>query len=155
MDSARRLSQSSQARELLETTETTTHTHTHTHTLALLPSVKRQVFCVGDRLKMVKNHAWATIIVVPKSVGSMTTKGQMKPIFRVSLMASQVRENSQRNVPVHTIVSSILTDLTFRRNLRTALSGAPLNQPGVFQTSKFIQYHHKLQHKFLILDLYV
>ena len=125
MDSARRLSQSSQACELLETTVTTTHT------LALLPLVKRQVFFVWDRLKMVKNHAWETTIIVPKSqaVGSMTTKGRMKPIFRMSLMASQVRENSQRNVPVHTIVSSILTDLTFRRNLKTALSGAPLNQP--------------------------
>ena len=39
------------------------------HTLALLPSAKRQVFCVGDRLKMVKHQAWATTIVAPKLVG--------------------------------------------------------------------------------------
>ena len=50
-----------------------------TDTLALLPLVKRQVFCVGDRLKMDKHKAWATTIVAPKSVGSLTTKGQMKP----------------------------------------------------------------------------
>ena len=50
-------------------------------TLALLPSVKRQVFCEGDRLKMDKHKAWATTIVAPKSVGSLTTKGQMKPIY--------------------------------------------------------------------------
>ena len=100
-----------------------------THTLALLPLVKRQVFCVGDRLKMVKHQAWATTIVTPKSVGSMTTKGQMEPTLRVSLTASQVGENSQRNVPQLTIVSSILTGLIFRRNLRrrTALSGPSLN----------------------------
>ena len=35
-------------------------------TLALLPLVKRQVFCVGDRLKMDKHKAWATTIVAPK-----------------------------------------------------------------------------------------
>ena len=37
-----------------------------TDTLALLPLVKRQVFCVGDRLKMDKHQAWATTIVAPK-----------------------------------------------------------------------------------------
>ena len=42
-------------------------------TLALLPLVKRQVFCEGDRLKMDKHKAWATTIVAPKSVGSSTT----------------------------------------------------------------------------------
>ena len=68
----------------------------HTHTLALLPSVKRQVFCVGNRLKMVKHKACAITIVVPKSVGSMTTKGQMKPTCRVSFKASQAGENSQK-----------------------------------------------------------
>ena len=38
-------------------------------------------------------------------------------------------ENSQSNVPEHTIISSILTDLIFKRNLRrrTALSRPPLN----------------------------
>ena len=29
--------------------------------LALLPLVKRQVFCLGDRLKMDKQKAWAGI----------------------------------------------------------------------------------------------
>ena len=38
--------------------------------LALLPLVKSQVFCVGDRLKMDKHKAWATTTVAPKSVGS-------------------------------------------------------------------------------------
>ena len=96
-----------------------------THTLALLPLAKRQVFCNVERLKMVKHQSWVTTIVVPKSVGSMTMKGQMKPTFRVSLTESQVGEKSQRNASEHIIVSSILTDLIFRRNLRrrTALSG--------------------------------
>ena len=75
------------------------HTHTHIHTPALLPSVKRQVFCIGESLKMVKHQAWATTIVAPKSLGSMTAKGQMKPTFRLSLSASQVRENSQEMSP--------------------------------------------------------
>ena len=57
-------------------------------TLGLLPSVKRQVFCVGDRLKMDEHKAWATTIVAPKSVGLSTTKAPMKPTFRVSLTAS-------------------------------------------------------------------
>ena len=39
---------------------------------------------------MNKHEAWNNNSVVdPKSVGSMTTKGQMKPTFMVSLMASQ------------------------------------------------------------------
>ena len=55
----------------------------HTHTLALLPLVKRQVFCVRDRLKMVKRSPGklgATTFVTPKLEGSMTTKGQMKHV---------------------------------------------------------------------------
>ena len=73
---------------------------------------------------MVKHKAWATTIVAPKLVGSITTKGQMQPTCRVSLTASQAGENSQSHAPEHTIVSSILTDLIFKRNLRrrTALS---------------------------------
>ena len=54
-------------------------TSTLSNTLALLPSVKRQIFCVGNRLTIVKHKAWATTIVAPKSVRSMTTKEQMKP----------------------------------------------------------------------------
>ena len=46
----------------------------------------------------------------------MNTKEQMKQIFSLILTASQARENSQSNVPEHTIVSSILIDLIFRRN---------------------------------------
>ena len=33
------------------------------HTLALVPLVKRKVFCVGDRLKRVKHQAWAATFV--------------------------------------------------------------------------------------------
>ena len=121
-------------------------------TLALLPLVKRQVFCVGDRLKMDKHKAWATTIVAPKSVGSSTTKGQMKPTFRVSLTASQAGENSQINAPEHTNVSSILAYLTFRRNQgrRTAPSGPTIESAkqqtssNEFQNSNSTQYHHKL-----------
>ena len=36
-----------------------------------------KVFCVGDRLKMVKCKAWTTTIVACK-LRLMTTKGQMK-----------------------------------------------------------------------------
>ena len=42
------------------------------------PSVKKQLFCVGDVLKMVKQKAWATTAVAPKLVESMTTKEQTK-----------------------------------------------------------------------------
>ena len=80
--------------------------------------VKGQVFCIGDRLKMVKHQAWAIRIVVPKSVGPMTMKGQMKTSFRVSSTASLAGDYSQSNVPEHAMDSSILTNLIFRRNLR-------------------------------------
>ena len=75
----------------------------------------------------------------------MTTKGQMKPTCRVSLSVSQAGENSQSNVPEHTIVSSILTDLIFRRNLRrrTALSGPPLN----LQSSRTRAMRFKIQNR--------
>ena len=124
-------------------------------TLALLPLVKRQVFCVGDRLKMDKHKAWATTIVAPKSVGSSTTKGQMKPTFRVSLTASQAGENSQINAPEHTNVSSILAYLTFRRNQgrRTAQSRPTIESAkqqtssNELQNSNLTQYHHKLPTK--------
>ena len=72
----------------------------------------------------------ATTIVAPKSVGSMTTKGQMNPTSRVSVTASQAGENSQTNGREHTIVSIILTDLIFKRSnrRRVVLSEPPLNQ---------------------------
>ena len=122
---------------------------------------KKAGFLVGDRLKMVKHKAWATTNVVPKSVGSMTMKGQMKPTYRVSLTASLAGENSQSNTPEHTIVSSILTDLIFRRNLRrrTALSGPIIesvkqqNSSNAFPNSISTQYNHKLQHKFCFESL--
>ena len=44
---------------------------------------------------MVKHKAWATNILVPKQMGSMTTKGQLKPTFKVNLMESQAGGNSQ------------------------------------------------------------
>ena len=118
----------------------------------IIPSVKRQVFCVGDRLKMDKHKAWASTIVAPKLVGSSTTKGQMKPTFWVSLTVSQAGENGQINTPKHTNVSRILTYLTFRRNQgrRTALSGPTIesakqpNSSNKFQNSNSTQYHHKL-----------
>ena len=49
---------------------------------------------------------------------------------RMSLIASQAGENSQTNDPEHTIVSSILTDLIFRRNheRRAVLSEPYLNR---------------------------
>ena len=48
---------------------------------------KRQVFYARDRLKIVRNKAWATTTVAPESVRSLTTKGQMEPTFKVSLTA--------------------------------------------------------------------
>ena len=36
---------------------TPAHPHTNKNTLAVLSSIKIQVFCVGDKLKMVKNKA--------------------------------------------------------------------------------------------------
>ncbi len=44
----------------------------------------------------------------------MTTKGQMNPMSKVSITASQAGENSQTNGSEHTIVSSILTDMIFK-----------------------------------------
>ena len=101
---------------------------------------------------MDKHKAWATTIVAPKSVGSSTTKGQMKPTFRVSLTASQAGENSQINAPELTNVSSILSYLTSRRNQgrRTAPSGPTIESAkqqtssNEFQNSNSTQYHHKL-----------
>ena len=47
--------------------------------LLISSSSRTYPLCVGDRLKIDKHKAWATTIVAPKSVGSSTTKGQMKP----------------------------------------------------------------------------
>ena len=49
----------------------------------------------------------------------MNTKWQMNPTSRVSSTAFQAGENSQTNGVEHTIVSSILTDLIFKRSNRT------------------------------------
>ena len=67
--------------------------------LALLPSVKRQVLCVMDRSKMVKDHVWATTTIAPKSVGSMATKGQMKPTCRVSSTGSRQERTAKEMSP--------------------------------------------------------
>ena len=66
---------------------------------------------IGRELSIIRPGA--TTVVAVYSVGSMTTKGQMTPTSRVSIMASQAgeRENSETNGHEHTIVSSILTDL--------------------------------------------
>ena len=94
----------------------------------------------------------------------MTTKGQMRPTIRMNLTASQAGENSQCNVPKHTIVSGFLTDLILRRNCgrRAAYLNPlfkvivePVKQPNTwdaFQNSKSIQEHHKHQHKILIFE---
>ena len=133
-----------------------------TDKLALLQVIafgNRQVFCVGDRFKVDKHNSWNNNSVVsPKSVESMTTKRQMKPTFSVSKTASQARENSQSNVPEHTLVSSILnySDLIFRRNCTEEQHFRPIIEPeklpnlsNALPNSKSIQEHHKLQHKFL------
>ena len=59
-------------------------------------SPKRQVFCVGERLEMAKNQAWATTIVAPDSAGSVTTGGRIKPTFSASSAASQAVEKSRQ-----------------------------------------------------------
>ena len=108
---------------------------------------------------MVKHQAWATTIVAPKSVGSMTTQGQMKPTCRMSSMASQAGENSQSNVPEHMIVSSILTDLIFRRNYgsRPACLGPLLNQRrGRNRAMRFqIQNRHTVIDIVIIIIIYI
>ena len=58
----------------------------------------------------------------------MTTKGQMKPPFRVSLTMSQARVNSQNNVPEQTIVSSILTNLLKMQRKKRSMS-EPIVEP--------------------------
>ena len=89
----------------------------------------------------------------------MTTKGQIELTFRVCLTESQARA---KQCPKHTIVtvSSILTDLIFRRNQRR---GTAHSEPTIdfakqsssysslskaFQNFKLTQYHHKLQKEF-------
>ena len=59
---------------------------------------------IGRELSIIRPGA--TTVVAVYSVGSMTTKGQMTPTSRVSIMASQATNGHE-----HTIVSSILTDL--------------------------------------------
>ena len=55
---------------------------------------KRRVFCVRDRLRMNKHKAWKNnSVVVPKPVGSMTTKGQMKQTFRPKRTAKAMSPN--------------------------------------------------------------
>ncbi len=56
---------------------------------------------IGRKLSIIRPGA--TTVAAPWSVGSMTTKGQMKPNSRVSLTVSQAGENSQTNGPEHTI----------------------------------------------------
>jgi hypothetical protein len=89
-------------------------------------------------------------IVAPLWVGSMTTKGQMNPTSRVGVTASQAGENSQTNGSEPTIVSSILTDLIFKRSNggRAVSSDPPLNQRSSrvratsFEILNWHKYHH-------------
>ena len=110
-----------------------------------------QVFGVGDRLKIDKDKAWNNnSLVAPKSAGSMTAKSQMKPSFRVRLTASQDGENSQSNFPEHTSVSSILTDLIFRRNrgIISAFLTLSLNRRGgrICQVEQFVSKFEIVKH---------
>ena len=98
-------------------------------------------------------------VVPPKLIRSMTTKGQMKPTFTVSLNVSQACDNSQSNVPEHTVRT--LADLIFRRNHRRRaaclahLSGCRCEVAEFKQrVSKFKinTKNHELQHKFLIYE---
>ena len=88
----------------------------HTHTQASFNTMryKGRDSASGIDRKLSIIRPGATTIVAPKSVGSMTTKGQMNPTSRVSVTASQAGENSQTNGREHTIVSIILTDLIFK-----------------------------------------
>ena len=75
-----------------------------------------------EYLKMFKHEGWATIIASPNLIGSMNSKGQMKPIFRVSSAVSQPlsgrREqpsNAQNTTVYHChALYIILTDKIFK-----------------------------------------
>jgi hypothetical protein len=71
----------------------------------------------------------------------MSMKGQMTPTSRMSITASQTGENSKTNGPEHTIVSSILTDLIFKKgNGRRMISSDP---PG-HRTSEAAEFEQRV-----------
>jgi hypothetical protein len=59
----------------------------------------------------------------------MPTKEQMKQNSRVILRASQTGEKRQTDGPEHTIVSSILTDLIFKRTWKKSSIAGPTIEP--------------------------
>ncbi len=72
----------------------------------------------------------------------MATKWQMNPTSRVSLTAAQAGEKSQSNGPEDTIVSSILTDLIFKRSSIVGPNVEPAKQASSsneFQNFKLTQ----------------
>ena len=82
-----------------------------------------------DRFKMDKRAAWNNKSIAAVKFLSMPMKGQMKQTFKVTLTASQAGKNtqkSQRNVPKHTIIFSILIDPIHKR--RAACLNPLLNQ---------------------------
>ena len=107
------------------------HTHTHTHTKAYYDQQKIRYFAsrIGWRWSSIK--AWATTVVAPLSVRSMTTKEQMKQTFRGKfngVPGSPRQERTANWCVEHTIVSRILPDLIFSSNHR---SGAALSTPTI------------------------
>ena len=109
--------------------------------------IKRQVFCVKDRLYVVKHESWATMIVAPKSVRSLTTKGHEARwvLLRPGL------ERTAKAIP-RTYDRSI-TDLSFRKNYGwiTILSGH-LQRSWALKIEK-IPWQNKPRHQFKPLIL--
>ena len=105
----------------------------------------------------------ATRILEPKLIGSMTTRGQIRPTFRVSLTASQAGENSQSNhqpqqcrehtsYPVFQQTSTESTSEEITEEEQHVWTHHCINLSNEFPNSKSIQKHHKLQDKFLIYE---
>ncbi len=99
---------------------------------------------IGRKLPIIRPGA--ITVVADNSVGPMTTKGQMKPASRVSITAFQAGENSETNGHEHTIISSILRDLVFKRsNGRREVSSDPLLTSEAAELKQRV-YHKSIQH---------
>ena len=127
---------------------------------ALLLSLKRQVFFVGDSgigLRWTSTRP-ATTTQSLLLIGRINDHERTyEANFWVSIAALQAGENSQSNDPEHTIISSILTDLShliLRKSRKQSSISELINKPAKrpkFPNSKSIQeHHHSFQHKFLI-----
>ena len=77
--------------------------------LALLTSVKRQVFSVRDRLKMIKQKAWATTLLRLDRVNDHERTDEAN--FHGKFNSVSGHREQPKQSPEHTIVSSILKDL--------------------------------------------